>query len=459
MRWLGSLLLLGSTAFAVEEVADQSWEVRSTLEIIRVPESVVLREMANLSNPALTPSTLERLRRDSPPGAFERIASLMTAMPEGWPGSARESEEIRFGHHHLFGDPRIWPAKPPPQPETIAYPFDRFDSLRVGSHLNFTSKVSPDGSIVFLHYDGGSRELERQVRYETGVRKGARLFVERPQCSHRVSRGTTAIASGQVRLIGTYKLSGATSMWELHFLGATARRVAVPAPRATLQPNVGEAIDADALPKRTLALEVLRFHVPKNVAFAARARLLDDSHREQVIEELLTHTAQDRAQLKDWQTIQTVGNESVDSNCITEVTYPTEFSNRGAPPDVPVTPAKIFKWPRPPMDPPPTFETRNAGNRCEAHATLAEDGQTFDLQCNFESIDHIGFYRWPSGPDAAGKVSYAFLPHFNSRKLTSNITLASGKPVLLGFHKLPGNLDRVELTIVRGVIHSLPPNR
>jgi len=120
--------------------------------------------------------------------------------------------------------------------------------------------------------------------------------------------------------------------------------------------------------------------------------------------------------------------------------------------------AKTWKRPHSPMDPPSAFETRNAGNLCEVEAALAEDGQTFDLQYNFDSVDHTGFYRWPSGPDATGKVSYAFLPHFNSRKLASSITLASGKPFLLGFHKLPGDLDRVELTIVRGNIHPLPAN-
>jgi hypothetical protein len=72
-----------------------------------------------------------------------------------------------------------------------------------------------------------------------------------------------------------------------------------------------------------------------------------------------------------------------------------------------------------------SFETRNTGVTLEIHPTALAGGRMVDLLAYFEMIDRASLTTWTEFRDQWGDASVR-MPEFDSRKLTSAITLVPG---------------------------------
>lgn len=115
---------------------------------------------------------------------------------------------------------------------------------------------------------------------------------------------------------------------------------------------------------------------------------------------------------------------------IAEIIYPTDYDASGvgsASPDSPLVEGNFPNryWRAFDSAFLGDFETRNTGVNLEVVPTVSSSGKMVDLVASFEMIDRAGLTNWAEFRDEWGDASVR-MPVFDSKRVTSGITLASG---------------------------------
>jgi len=137
----------------------------------------------------------------------------------------------------------------------------------------------------------------------------------------------------------------------------------------------------------------------------------------------------------------TPDNQKATTESIEEFIYPTEYEPAEFADDStgketaktepaktePATPGK-----REALGPTPTaFDTRNLGSTMEIQPTVSEDGKRIDLNFAPEIVYHVGNEIWAEWKEEHGSA-HVQMPTMYVLRLTTTVTLANGKPLLVG---------------------------
>ncbi len=109
---------------------------------------------------------------------------------------------------------------------------------------------------------------------------------------------------------------------------------------------------------------------------------------------------------------------------------------------------------------PLVWESRNVGDTLEVEPVIGPDGRTIDLNLAPQSLRFGGYEELPL---EAGAVPTA-QPRFHSEKVTTSLTLQSGKPVILTTATpaldlgLPPAASEMRILVVRVAVQATPPS-
>lgn len=222
-------------------------------------------------------------------------------------------------------------------------------------------------------------------------------------------------------------------------------------------------------------IELLVARLPEARAAGLRAELSDPAKSSAAQDKLLAMIAKKEAELVDWP-ILTIRNEQLGQAAnVHELRYATEYENAPFPaPQHGDGPAKVAEPKAPdkadrdqPADAgirghmdssvaPTAFEKRDLGVTLEAEPDLDPDGVTVRLNIAASHVTLLGWTKATTESTKLGKITFE-QAKFQTLKSKTNITIQSGRPVLLGFHKLQEPPKTVELFIVTAtVLHSEP---
>ncbi|MFK7909897.1 MAG: hypothetical protein AB8F34_04765 [Akkermansiaceae bacterium] len=141
-----------------------------------------------------------------------------------------------------------------------------------------------------------------------------------------------------------------------------------------------------------------------------------------------------KARIIENQMVVARSGEKATAESIREFIYPTEYE----PPELPTT-VKFEKGSEQSVKskeistgPTPTaFETRNLGSTLEVEPTIGENNAYIDVRVSPEIVYHIKNDIWASWKDKHGEANI-MMPVFYTLRLNTAVTVANGKPCLLG---------------------------
>jgi hypothetical protein len=216
--------------------------------------------------------------------------------------------------------------------------------------------------------------------------------------------------------------------------------------------------------------ELLVVRLPEQRAIQFQEQLRNANRVSVAQTELLALVQKGEAELVDWPIVTTrSGNRAVSEN-VREVRYAIEFAPpkdlglRGVAPGLDSVPTPSAPdAPKPartkgtPMQTeeganilagvPKTFETRNSGVTFELEPVVSWDGKTIDAQLAVAHISLLGYRK--EKLETVGRHTLVIeQPEFYTRRVSTNVTLKSGEPHLLSFHKLADPPGMVELMLV-----------
>lgn len=223
-------------------------------------------------------------------------------------------------------------------------------------------------------------------------------------------------------------------------------------------------------------IELLIVEVPNADAIKLLPQLRDAQQIQKACDTLLEMIGQKRALLIGWPTLITKsGNRAVTEN-INEVRYPIEFEGGGTvllsdaaapnPPDAaaPKEEKKPEEKTRPAPtlsqgvihnDPiPTTFETRNAGVTLEIEPNLSTSDMIIDAQLAPQHVFFNGMEKHTVG--TADRQTTLEQPNFRTNKISTNISVRSGQPMLIGSFSAPDKEGWMELFVIKMTALRLP---
>ena len=155
------------------------------------------------------------------------------------------------------------------------------------------------------------------------------------------------------------------------------------------------------------------------------------------------------------------GNKGI-AESIAEIIYPTEYEPPGSEALVPLN-AHSIAYIRP-FDATFTssFEVRNTGINLEIEPTVAGGGRMVDLRVYFEMIERASLTTWTEFRDPWGDASVR-MPVFDSKRVTSGITLADGVFELLNVCNakplaVPAVITRMMVFVCADILPTVPAN-
>jgi hypothetical protein len=200
-------------------------------------------------------------------------------------------------------------------------------------------------------------------------------------------------------------------------------------------------------------LQLLVVSVPKVDALDLGAALKNPDTAENAYRKLMEMIKKKKAKLIGAPTLETKPGNRCVVETITEFRYGIEFEqvNGGKPvkadqPDavqaLPIeAPAAIGVTPT-------SFETRNTGITFEAEPVLAPDNKTVDIHY---SAHHVLVLGWDTySVEEKGEIVQRIpQPRFATNKVSTNVNVQVGVPVLAGIFEAPGTPESMELFLIR----------
>lgn len=226
--------------------------------------------------------------------------------------------------------------------------------------------------------------------------------------------------------------------------------------------------DAGSPPQ--VRIELLVARLPEARAAGLRAELSDPAKCGAAQDKLLAMIAKKEAELVDWPILTIQSAQTGQAVNVHELRYASEYGNAPFPaPQHADGPANVAE-PKAPDNAakdqpagaamrgqtdssvaPTSFEKRDLGVTLEAEPEVSPDGMTVRLNIAASHVTLLGWTKATAESTKLGKITVE-QPKFQTLKSKTNITIQSGRPVLLGFHKLQEPPKTVELFIVTATV-------
>jgi len=216
-------------------------------------------------------------------------------------------------------------------------------------------------------------------------------------------------------------------------------------------------------------LDLLIVSVPEARALELRAKLQNPAKIAAAQEKLLALVASKKAKLIGWPTITTKSGQ----RCVVETTqtlrFPVEYrfempiplSSGGGGAGSPRLRPEVPKLPKIEPDGTPRntadimFDQTDLGVTLEVEPTIGSDGMTVDMQLAPQHHHLLGFRKVPFEQNN-GKIKLVVeQPDIARYMSTMNITVKSGVPVMLGFHKVQKPVGNVEIFILETTVEKI----
>lgn len=226
--------------------------------------------------------------------------------------------------------------------------------------------------------------------------------------------------------------------------------------------------DAGSPPQ--VRIELLVARLPEARAAGLRAELSDPAKSSAAQDKLLAMIAKKEAELVDWPILTIQSAQTGQAVNVHELRYASEYGNAPFPaPQHGDGPANVAE-PKAPDNAakdqpagaamrgqtdssvaPTSFEKRDLGVTLEAEPEVSPDGMTVRLNIAASHVTLLGWTKATAESTKLGKITVE-QPKFQTLKSKTDITIQSGRPVLLGFHKLQEPPKTVELFIVTATV-------
>jgi hypothetical protein len=143
--------------------------------------------------------------------------------------------------------------------------------------------------------------------------------------------------------------------------------------------------------------------------------------------------------------------ETGTAGAVDEVRYPTEFEPPALPNPLPKENAlPILKnWPIVGFTP-TAFETRNVGPSIQfTPERIDPSGKLLRINIKADDVRLLQFMSYNAGRLVTGEMMTIEQPRFHSTSSHCEVWVQSGQRLLLGAHKIPGEVQKMELFVLR----------
>jgi hypothetical protein len=200
-------------------------------------------------------------------------------------------------------------------------------------------------------------------------------------------------------------------------------------------------------------IQLLVVSVPKADVLGLSAEFKNPDTAENAYRNVLEMIKKKKAKLVGVPTVETKPGNRCAVEVITEVRYATEFEKMaGGKPVVEDKADAVHALPNQAPTAigvaPTAFETRNTGITLEAEPILGPDNKAVDLSYSAQHVQLLGWDTY--SVEKKGEIVQRIpQPRFCTNKVTTNIALQVGVPVLGGVFEAAGAPDFMELFVIR----------
>lgn len=306
-----------------------------------------------------------------------------------------------------------------------------FETRNVGDGLEIEPVLEPDGrtcelSIIPQHISlAGFRDI-------AGMADDPR--VAQPLFDSQKLTTSTTLPCNEPHYLGTLTPPGTSG------LGVAKAEVWLAFVRVNLVGPTAAEMKPPAKPMDWSALE-LQYSFYTLERAAARELLIAPPGLSAPWEKLQTLLGEKKARFESLVSLKTKSGQRAMAEEIHEVRYATEFDAPGFTRSTEktttgnVTTTVTREVPNPDGTPgvPSTFETRNAGMSIEVEPVVGPDALTIDLSHAVSSVDFLGDLK-----TTGVAAQYPSRPLFETRKITTSLSLLGGQHTLAGTFNPPG---------------------
>lgn len=190
--------------------------------------------------------------------------------------------------------------------------------------------------------------------------------------------------------------------------------------------------------------------LPQKAALSLIEEFNDDTKSDAALAKAMKMVESGEAMLAANIDLQGRVGETLTSESLEEVRYPTEFDPPQLPADVPKDKiAEVLKsWPVVGITP-VTFETRDTGAMLEVNATVVSGGTWIEASVVAQQVRLLRMDEFEAGKLPTGDHLTIKQPQFATAKSVLKTFVRSGQWMLAGVHKLPGAENKLELFLLR----------
>ena len=238
------------------------------------------------------------------------------------------------------------------------------------------------------------------------------------------------------------------------------------------------AVAQDPPPQDTPSFRQIRFELLIVQLAEARAiELLPDLREagkcKAAQEKIVGMIGKQQAELVDWPILTTKSGQRAVVENIHELRYATEYAMPALHFNTPETTPELVPTPSAHANPkaeakqpekkkpaievavlgglPSSFENKALGVTLEVEPMINPDGFSIDLQILPQHVSLLGWHKVAVETEGKSRVTVE-QPDIRVLKTSTNITVISGQPVLLGFHKLQEPAGKVEVFILTATV-------
>ncbi len=142
-------------------------------------------------------------------------------------------------------------------------------------------------------------------------------------------------------------------------------------------------------------------------------------------------------------------SQSLVSESVEELRYPTEFVPPNLPDKMPETDAAaaLKAWPVVGITP-TAFVVQKVGQMVKLTAGVSEDGRWIDVEAAPQDVRFLEWVKFDAGELANGDHLTVQQPKFHFMTDTLNLRMKNGEKILAGVHKVPGGGGSYELFLL-----------
>ena len=233
-------------------------------------------------------------------------------------------------------------------------------------------------------------------------------------------------------------------------IGAVAQTPAAPAPAevSKAEPRIAPLLKA----RWNVRVEVQMVAMPEDRALQLLPELQSDKEAqvESACGQIQDMIKKKEAVLLGWPFLITLDGERGVSESIVEKKYPTDFDPPTEPQNI-TSPAVPAPAPKNVSLVPSGWEVRNCGETIEATPKVLEGGKRILLETVPQRVELLRFETYDTGKTRDGSVTQVVQPEFATQKYSGSLIVASGRHVLIGFHKLSLPAGQIEFFILKAV--------